>query len=132
MGAEVLLCPQCRGELPHKLARQKEFDCPRCGVGLQPVPSTTSKSIQAVTRFVWWTFFLICLFGPLTPKLGFWRVVSVLGLINFVGDSLASLFPPTQFKVVAGAIPEHYRNMTPLSNAAYNQRWKTTHSLGIT
>jgi len=132
VGAQVIVCPACKEDLPRTLARRQVFDCSNCGVALQPIPNPIATQIESLFGLARWTFILICLFRVRGIQLGFWGIVSGLGVIGLVGDSIASLFPATEFKVVGGAIPAPYRNIPPLSNAAYNQRWKTIHSLGIT
>jgi hypothetical protein len=128
----MLNCPACKHGVPKEWMRRVMFDCPNWGIALRTRPNAVTVWCDRLNRFSWWALIVLFLIDRAWLGRNLWMVLVVGGGIAVCGDVLAALFPAAGFEVVAPALPARYRNLAPVSNREYNQRWKTVKSLRIT
>jgi hypothetical protein len=127
----MLGCPACEHGIAKEFVRQVTFDCPNCGVALRTRPSRISLWGDKLNRLSWWTLILLFLTDRAWLGGHFWMVWLIGFSVAFAIDMLSIIFPPAGFDVVAAALPARYRNLAPISNREYDQRWKSVRPLGI-
>lgn len=128
----MLHCPACEHDVPKEWIRRVTFDCPNCGVALRALPNAITVWGDRLNRFDWWVLILLFLTNRHWLGRNFWSLWLICFTVALGIDLLGAMFPAAGLEVVGSAVPAQYRNIMPLSNREYDQRWKTVRSLGIT